>query len=184
MNGQKKQDLKQKSFKKIAITGPESTGKSWLSEQLANYYKTSWVPEYAREYLEMNGLKYTIGDLEKIAKGQLERIESATTLTNEVLFCDTEMAVLKIWSNVVFGNCPLFIEAEFAKQNFDLYLLCYPDIPWEFNPMRENPNNRNYLFSLYEKELISQHFHYKIIKGKGNERLQNALTFVDQIIRK
>lgn len=167
--------------KKIAITGPESTGKSLLSEKLANYYHSIWVPEYAREYLNKNGLKYSIDDLVKIANGQINATFQAENSNLEIIFCDTELVVLKIWSEVVFNKCPNYIEEMLAKQKFDLYLLCYPDIPWEFQPMRENPDNRDYLFDLYEKELKKQKFNYQIVKGNGNERLQNAITFVEEI---
>lgn len=167
--------------KKIAITGPESTGKSWLTEKLANYYQTIWVPEFAREYLEKYGLKYSIDDLEKIAEGQLNNTLHAEKGSSKIIFCDTELVVLKIWSEVVFNKCPAFIVEMLSQQQFDLYLLCYPDLLWEFHPMRENPDNREYLFSLYEKELKRYNFNYRIVKGSGDERLQNAITFVEEI---
>jgi len=167
-------------LKKIAITGPESTGKSWLAEKLAAQYKTSWQPEYAREYLEKNGLKYSINDLEKIAKGQHERMLQAENRNQGLVFFDTELAVIKIWYEVVFKKCPIFIEEMLAKQKVDLYLLCYPDFPWEFHPMRENPDNRDFLFELYENELKKHNFNYRIVKGKGQERLKNAINFVEE----
>lgn len=166
---------------KIAITGPESTGKSLLAEMLAAHYKTTWVPEYALEYLEINGLEYSIDDLEKIAVGQVNNMIQKEEVNNELVFFDTELTVIKIWSEVVFKECPILIEEMLAKQNIDLYLLCFPDLPWEYHPMRENPNNRDYLFDLYENELKKQKFNYRVIKGKGAKRLQNAITFVEDI---
>ena len=59
------------AIKKFVVIGPESTGKSTLCSQLAAYYKTNWVPEYAREYLEKNGTEYSYDDLLTIAKGQI-----------------------------------------------------------------------------------------------------------------
>ncbi|HEY9115394.1 MAG TPA: ATP-binding protein [Bacteroidales bacterium] len=167
--------------KKIAITGPESTGKSWLAEKLAAHYKTTWVPEYAREYLEKNGLKYSIEDLEKIAKGQANIMLKAEKSNPDILIFDTELIVIKIWSEVVFKKCPVLIDEMLVKQKIDLYLLCYPDLPWEFHPMRENPGNREYLFELYENKLKEQKFNYRVVKGKGKERLNNAITFVEEI---
>jgi NadR type nicotinamide-nucleotide adenylyltransferase len=167
--------------KKISITGPESTGKSWLAEKLAAHYKTDWVPEYAREYLEENGLKYSKDDLVEIAKGQVSSSQQAEKTNQQLLFYDTELIVIKIWSEVVFKECPNIVKEMLAMQQIDLYLLCYPDLPWEFHPMRENPDNREYLFQLYEKELRSQHFNYKIVRGSGEERLRNAITFVEEI---
>ena len=60
------------TIKKFVIIGPESTGKSTLCSQLADHYKTSWVPEYAREYLLKNGTDYSYENLLTIAKGQIE----------------------------------------------------------------------------------------------------------------
>lgn len=167
--------------KRIAITGPESTGKSWLAEKLASHYKTQWVPEYAREYLEQNGLQYSINDLEEIAKCQVKSMIQAEKESQEILFLDTELVVIKIWSEVVFEKCPAYIEEMLAKQKVDMYLLCYPDLPWEFHPMRENPDNREYLFELYEDELKKQKFNYRVVRGMGEERLKNAITFVEEI---
>lgn len=167
-------------LKKIAITGPESTGKSWLAENLAAHYKTNWVPEYAREYLDKNGLKYSIADLNKIAKGQYERMLQAENVNQGLVFFDTELVVIKIWSEVVFKKSPIFVEEMLSKQKIDMYLLCYPDLPWEFHPMRENPDNRDFLFELYENELKKQKFNYSVVKGMGEERLKNAITFVEE----
>lgn len=167
-------------LKKIAITGPESTGKSWLAENLAAHYKTNWVPEYAREYLDKNGLKYSIADLNKIAKGQYERMLQAENVNQGLFFLDTELVVIKIWSEVVFKKSPIFVEEMLSKQKIDMYLLCYPDLPWEFHPMRENPDNRDFLFELYENELKKQKFNYRVVKGMGEERLKNAITFVEE----
>lgn len=169
-----------KLLKKIAITGPESTGKSWLAENLAAHYKTNWVPEYAREYLDKNGLKYSIADLNKIAKGQYERMLQAENVNQGLFFLDTELVVIKIWSEVVFKKSPIFVEEMLSKQKIDMYLLCYPDLPWEFHPMRENPDNRDFLFELYENELKKQKFNYRVVKGMGEERLKNAITFVEE----
>lgn len=169
-------------LKRIAITGPESTGKSWLAEQLALKFRTQYVPEYAREYLLENGLKYDIRDVEAIAKGQLEREELIAAETDHLLFCDTDLLIPKIWCEVVFGTCPVWIEEQFKNHLYDLNLLCFPDIPWEYDPMRENPDNREEIFNLYEKALKEAGFPYYVVKGLGGDRLENALTFVKEIL--
>ena len=169
-------------LKRISVTGPESTGKSWLTEQLANHYQTRWVTEYAREYLEGNGPDYGLEDVVKIAKGQLEREEKAALKGRNLLFCDTDVLVTKIWSEVVFGACPSWIQRQFETHSYDLYLLCYPDIPWEPDPLRENPENREELFQLYESALIRHGFPFRVVKGLGSERLENAINFVEEIL--
>lgn len=76
-------------IKKIAITGPESTGKSLLAEQLARYYNTVYVPEYAREYIDNLNKPYNFDDILKIAKAQLKNEKLLETKANKILFCDT-----------------------------------------------------------------------------------------------
>ncbi len=166
-------------MKKIAITGPESTGKSWLTKQLAAHYQTFFVPEYARDYLTKLTHPYTIDDVVEIAKGQLHIQEMMERLADNILFSDTEMLVCKIWTEFVFGSTPELIHQAFVKQRFDLYLLCDIDLPWEFDPLREHPEQRSTLFSLYQKYLIDYGLPYEVIKGKGIERLQCAIGYIE-----
>jgi len=170
-------------LKRVAITGPESTGKTKLAAWLAAEYQTLWVPEYAREYLEKNGSDYKPEDVETIARGQLERENATAKSVREVLFCDTDMLVTKIWCEVVFGTCPKWIEQQFLLHRYDLYLLCYPDIPWEPDPLRENPDNRKELLELYLKALKDYKLPFHLVKGLGNIRLEIARTFVDEILK-
>jgi len=168
---------------RISITGPEATAKSWLTQSLAKHFKTCFVEEYSREFLAVNS-KYEKSDILKIARQQLLNEETKAINCNSILFCDTDILVNKIWSLFVFNECDTWIENEFINHEYGLYLLCFPDIDWEYDPLRENPDNRMQLFEMYESELINAGFNYKIIKGLGNNRLQNAVKFVDNYILK
>ncbi len=170
-------------LKRVSITGPESTGKSKLAAWLAEVYQTTWVPEYARAYLEKNGPRYALEDVVAIARGQLERENRAARKAKKVLFCDTDPLVTKIWCEVVFGVCPGWIEKQFTTHRYDLYLLCYPDLRWEPDPLRENPDNRMELFALYRKVLEENGMPYRVVKGWGPERFENARTFVEEIVK-
>jgi NadR type nicotinamide-nucleotide adenylyltransferase len=170
-------------LKRVTVTGPESTGKSKLAAWLANAYQTLWVPEYAREYLEKNGPDYSLADVEKIARGQLERENRMAEKVTQVLFCDTDLLVTKIWCEVVFGACPAWIEKQFLTHRYDLYLLCYPDIAWEPDPLRENPDNREELFALYRSALEKNKMPYRIVSGTGEARFENARTFVEEMLK-
>jgi len=170
-------------LKRVAITGPESTGKTELAVWLANAYQTLWVPEYAREYLEINGPDYLLEDVVAIARGQMTRENAATKNARKILFCDTDLLVTKIWCEVVFGTCPGWIEQQFLAHRYDLYLLCSPDIPWEPDPLRENPDNRKELFELYLKTLKDYKLPFQVVKGLGNIRFENACTFVDEMMK-
>ena len=168
-------------MKRIAITGPESTGKSTLAGQLAEYYQTIWVPEFARDYIAELNHQYTLQDLENISRGQLELIAQAEAKNPEYLIADTELLVLKIWSENAFGSCPAWILDELKKQRFDLYLLMNIDLPWEPDPQREHPHLRQYFFDLYKKELEQLNFPYHIISGSDQERLQAAINAVEAV---
>ncbi|HPE43746.1 MAG TPA: ATP-binding protein [Bacteroidales bacterium] len=167
---------------KIAITGPESTGKSWLAEKLADHYQTQWVPEYAREYLHEKP-DYNVADVVNIAKGQLQLQQRLLEANPTILFTDTEMLVCKIWLEFVFGLQDDFIENALKNQHYDLYLLCDIDLEWEPDPLREHPEQRKILFELYKSYLEKMQFPYRIVSGKGRQRLEKAVTFVDQLMK-
>jgi NadR type nicotinamide-nucleotide adenylyltransferase len=164
---------------KIAITGPESTGKSMLAEQLAEHYHTLWVPEYAREYINNLDRPYNQEDILEIARGQIRSETLLCRQTKELLICDTELMVTKIWSEVKYGNCDPWILKKIIENRYDLFLLCDIDLPWEEDPQREHPNDREYLFSLYKEELTNRAFPFFVISGLGKKRFNNAIRVIE-----
>ncbi len=169
---------------KIAILGPESTGKSTLAAQLAEHFGTTFVPEYSREYLKNFEGQYQIEDVVKIALGQQKWIEEAKAKNPKILIADTEMIVNKIWCDYVFHSVPETINDLVINQEYDLYLLCDIDLEWTFDPLRENPdyNERKIIFAMYENELTRLKANYKIINGQDQQRLQNAINAIKQQI--
>lgn len=167
---------------KIAVVGPESTGKSTLSEKLAVHFHTTWVREYAREYIDQLSIPYQQEDLEIIAKGQLEAEKRMEELASRILICDTNLIVIKIWSKFKYGFCPAWIEEEIARSNYDLHLLTYIDIPWEEDPQREHPDKRPILFSMYKKELESLRVNFVEVKGDMNTRLDTAVSAINALL--
>lgn len=169
--------------KRIMITGPESTGKSWLAQKLALHYHTLWVPERARTYLEEINRPYQEEDLLKIAREQLDLEDLLAGRAKQILFCDTGMLVLKIWSEHSFGRCHPFILEQLQKRKYTFHLLPDIDMPWQPDPQREHPHLREYFFDLYREELKAHQTPFQIICGSGQQRLQNALKVVDSILR-
>jgi len=167
-------------LKRIAITGPESTGKSSLAQQLAIHYHDVWVPEYAREYIDQLRRPYQQEDILKIARKQIELEESAAKNANHFLFCDTELMVCKIWSEHKYHHCDPWISEMISKSNYHLYLLCDIDLPWEEDPQREHPDLRRYFFLKYQQELEHHRFNFKIVSGQGKERLKKAIELINQ----
>ena len=169
-------------LKKIVATGPESTGKSTLCEQLAKKYNTNWVPEYAREYLLKLGRPYTYDDLLVIARGQLEQEDRITaSAKSPLVFIDTDMYVMKVWCEYVFGKCHSFILNEIVKRKYDVYLLCNTDLPWVADELREYPDleSRERLYHMYKDLMINQSTPWFDISGNYEERLEKAISIVN-----
>jgi NadR type nicotinamide-nucleotide adenylyltransferase len=170
-------------MKRIVIIGPESTGKSTLCEQLASYYKTTWCPEYAREYLLDNGNEYNYDDLLNIAKGQLALEDKMVTeAKNSLYFIDTDMYVMKVWCEIVFDNCHAWILKQIAERKYDLYLLCNVDLPWVQDGLREYPNleMRTRLFTVYKELLINSGVHWTTISGTYSARFEAAVDAINE----
>jgi NadR type nicotinamide-nucleotide adenylyltransferase len=186
-----------KELLKVVIIGPESTGKSTLCEELAQHYDAPWCPEFAREYLLTYGTDYQYEDLLTIAKGQLAMEDEYSILAEKnwatqkkqaaekpLLFIDTDMYVLKVWSEFVFNKCHQWIIDQIVERKYDLYLLCHTDIPWEKDELREYPDleTREKLFHMYKDILINQPVPWANISGTDAERLQKAINAVDAVI--
>ncbi len=166
---------------KVAITGPESTGKTALAENLAKHFQSVWVPEYARGYVERLGRPYTFEDVEHIAKQQIKEEKSFEKRKNyPFVFFDTELIITKVWFEYLYKKVPKFLTQRLQTGFFDLYLLCKPDIPWEPDPVREHGENRGFFFDWYKKEIMLLNKPYVIIKGLGDERLNNAIQQIEQ----
>jgi NadR type nicotinamide-nucleotide adenylyltransferase len=161
--------------RKIAIVGPESTGKTTLCRQLAEWFDGEWIPEAAREYISACRKPYTKEDVENIARQQIELEEGMEKSLNPWLFCDTNLLVIKIWMEDVFGNCPDWILQESDKRTYDLQLLMKPDLEWEPDPIRENPDRQEYFYTLYQNELQKSGVLWAEISGTGDARLQLAV---------
>ena len=165
-------------IKKIAVTGPESTGKSTLSAALAAFFQTAWVPEYAREYLENLDRNYEEKDLLEIAKGQLALQEELEKSSDQYLICDTDLLVIKIWSEHKYGRCHPWILKKLDEINYDLYILPYIDIPWQEDPLREHPDLREYFFNKYKEELITRKVNFIEVKGALDQRVKESIKAI------
>lgn len=172
-------DRKSESMlKRISVTGPESTGKSWLAENLANRFNEPWVPEYSRTFLENLNEPYTFEDVLLIAKGQFKAEEALAKTAKEYLFCDTDFLVTHIWCMVKFGKSHAWIEQMLETHRYTHYLLCSPDLPWQADPLREHPHLRKELFEMYKTELENRNFSFSIVSGEGDARLQVAIDSI------
>ena len=185
-----------KQIIKIVAIGPESTGKSTLCATLAKYFSTICCKEYAREYLLEHGTDYSYQDLLTIAEGQLKLEDEATAeaiaLHKQtgaqglpILFLDTDMQVMKVWCEFVFGNCHPFILNKIVQQKYDGYLLCKPDLPWVKDELREYPDmeTREKLYHHYKDILINQSLPWYEVKGQDPARSQSAIEWVKSLFK-
>ncbi len=174
---------------KIVIFGPESTGKTTLSQQLARHYNAVWAPEYAREYLQdvWNNERRTCEqkDILPIAVGQMKLENDLAQKADNILFCDTDLLETKVYSKEYYGGFvdPLLDEA--ARNNsYDLYFLTYIDVPWEADDLRDRPGQRLEMFKAFEQALIDHGKKYVLLKGNKKERLQTAIGYIDKLLKK
>ena len=166
----------------IVITGAESTGKSTLTERLANHFEVPFIPEIAREYVENLNRKYTYSDVETIAKMQITRFNSILESDAPYIFVDTWLIVTKIWFEFVFKKTPDWLINEILKTKIDLFLVCDIDLPWIYDPVRENGGeNRKILQEKYIENITEFNFDYKLISGIDDERFYRALNFLKEM---
>ncbi len=173
---------------KIVLFGPESTGKTTLSRQLATHYNTLWVPEYAREYLQNKWDREQKPcepkDLLPIAKGQIASENKLSEKVTQLLICDTDLLETKVYSEAYYlGSCDSELEKYALQNTYDLYLLTYIDVPWEKDDLRDKPDQRKKMFTYFKNALDENNRPYVIIKGTKEERLKMAIKEIDQLLK-
>lgn len=172
---------------KVVLFGPESTGKSTLAKQLAEYYNTVFVPEYSRIYAEKQLLRnstLTRHDVLPIAEGQMRLENEREQKATKVLICDTDLLETKVYSELYYnGICDPVLEKYAIKNTYDLYFLTYIDMPWEADNLRDRPNDREAMFEAFENALQSYKKPYVLLKGSMEERLKTAIDHINELLK-
>lgn len=171
---------------KVVLFGPESTGKTTLAKQLANHYKTLWVPEYAREYalkkLEASQ-KLTKDDVLHIAIGQMKLENELAQKTDSILICDTDLLETKVYSEAYYSEvCDPFLEKHAIQNKYDLYFLTHIDTPWNDDGIRDKPNEREQMFIGFKDALIKYKKPFVLLKGNKKERFNLAVSYIDNLL--
>jgi len=174
---------------KVALFGPESTGKTTLAKRLAKHYNTVWVEEYARDYLQekwdRNREICQKEDMMPIAYGQIDLENRKVKQANKVLFCDTNLLLSKVYSEQYYnGFVDPKLEEAALQHNYDIYFLTYIDTPWTPDDLRDKPNEREEMFTVFKNELEKQNIPYTILKGNREERLKTASKIIDSLLSK
>lgn len=173
---------------KVVLFGPESTGKTTLAKQLAAHYKTAWVPEYARAYLQdkwdREQKTCEPKDLLPIAEGQIKLENSLAKSANQILFCDTDLLETKVYSEAYYiGDCDPLLEKYALSNTYQLYLLTNIDTPWEADDLRDKPNEREKMFQYFHDTLKRYHRNFLILSGSKEERLKNAIEHIEKLLK-
>lgn len=180
-------DLRQQktTIIKIALFGPESTGKTTLAKQLADYYETKWVPEFARDYLqekwEENQHICVAEDMMPIAYGQTALENEKLTQANKYLFCDTNLMVTKVFSEMYYGFCDPLLNEAALEHEYDLFFLTDIDVPWEKDDIRDTPNGRETVFSVFKQTLIDTKKPFITLSGDKETRLAKAVEIINNL---
>jgi NadR type nicotinamide-nucleotide adenylyltransferase len=169
--------------KKVCIFGPESTGKTVLTRKLAKHFKTAYINEYARDYLDHKNNKCVYKDIEYIARGHLAYEEAMSKQANKILFCDTDTIITTLWSNVLFKKCPKWIKDEVGKRSYDLYILLDIDVPWIDDPQRYLPKQRKWFMDLCIDALKKHKRKYVIIGGSWDKRFKDSVKTVEKLLK-
>ncbi|PVX45456.1 NadR type nicotinamide-nucleotide adenylyltransferase [Flavobacterium sp. 103] len=172
---------------KIAIFGPESTGKTTLATQLAEYYKTVWVPEFARDYLQEKldsgrGI-CDIDDMLPIAYGQTKLENESALIANKYLFCDTNLLVTKVFSELYYNFCDSLLDKAARAHQYDLFFLTDIDVPWEDDGLRDSPEGRETVFEVFKQSLIDNKKPFITISGNKETRLKKAVAIIEDLTK-
>lgn len=168
------------TLRTIAVVGPESTGKTELCQALAAVFGCGWIAEYARTYVERLDRPYTYADVEQIARVQMLELRQRQNEQSHggLLLVDTDLIITKVWFTHVYKQVPTWIDTAIADEKIDFYLLCKPDIAWQYDPVRENEHLRDFLYDWYKREIEQTGTPYAEIGGVGNARTQTAIAAI------
>ena len=171
-------------LKKVVLLGPESCGKSYLTEYLARHFQTAFVEEYGRTYCERFGMDLTELDFAHIAGGQLYREDEMAKQAHRILFCDTDLIVTQVWSEIYFnGVCQPWIIWVSQQRHYDHFLLLAPDIPWVNDGLRKYEEQREWMFKRLQEVLESRNLPFTIIQGTFEERNRKAVEVVEGLLK-
>jgi nicotinamide riboside kinase len=159
---------------KVVLTGPESSGKSELARHLSQHFSITFVPEFARIYLEREGPDYNFELVSKLARLHWEFQQEHIGKAKEVIILDTDLINYEIWQKMEFGKVDPWITDQIEEESDHRYLITYPDLPWVEDPLRANKFDREILFNLHRRAVLSRNRRLESIRGQGALQLSNA----------
>lgn len=168
--------------RRIVLTGSESTGKTTLTADLARHYGAVWVPEYVRGFADWKGAPLDSGDVESIARGQIEAQDLALERAGSLLLLDTDLLSTVVYAGHYYGACADWIRSAAVHRRADLYLLCDIDVPWAPDPQRDRPDDRPLMQQLFRSALTTRGFPFREIRGGWRERFLAARLAIEELL--
>jgi len=172
---------------KIALFGLESTGKTTLAMQLAEHFETAWVLEFARDYLQekwdKTGQICDVNDMLPIAYGQTKLENESLSTANKFLFCDTNLLVTKVFSEVYYNFCDPALEKAAIEHEYDLFFLTDIDVPWKKDDLRDKPEGRDAIFAVFKQTLIDNNKPFITLSGDTGLRFKKAISIVQDLAK-
>lgn len=169
----------------IVLTGPESSGKTSLAKSLQNYFRFPMVSEFARTWLSEHGPIYDFEDLQDMMQKQMV-LHDATlwTVSSKFVLADTDILNYIVWSEDKFEMVPPEWIDLWLQMEGRFYLLCSPDIPWEADPLREDPERRELIYNRHLQYLNIANKPFGLISGDFELRFKKAIDYIQKVVFK
>jgi nicotinamide riboside kinase len=172
---------------KIALLGAESTGKTQLSAELADWLRgqgrsVAVVPEVLREWCTREGRTPRPEEQLPIAHEQERRVDEAGRGA-EIVISDTTSLMIAIYSAMLFEDGTLYQFALARQREYHVTLLTGLDLPWVADGLqRDGPHVREPVDALVREALARADVGFRTVYGRGEERLANAIAAIDPFI--
>lgn len=166
-------------MKILVLTGPESSGKSWLATRLHRKFGGLLVDEYVRDFIDKEQRDTYLADIPAIARGQLRKEDAARSLKPHLLILDTHLLSNILWSRTLFGSSPAWLEDELLQRQYHQHLLMSPrQVDWHDDGQRCQPDldERVQFYENCRDWLISRNQSFVEVGGTWAEREQQAMA--------
>ncbi|MGK7389359.1 MAG: AAA family ATPase [Candidatus Cyclobacteriaceae bacterium M2_1C_046] len=170
---------------KIAVTGPEGSGKSILATALARFFNCPLLEDSCEYYFNRNNHdKITPEILFNLAQIKIQKEKELLNNQPPCIVSDGELRMLKIWAEFKFNSCPVNLKKLIDQQHYDLYVLTKPETNPQYPFKREDKTLRTYFLNAYKKELTENDLPYILVEGEFYSRKKEAVNKIESLLKK